>query len=180
MRQSGTAGLDLADAQEAARIDPFTTGAVGGAVGAGPRFPEPEMAQQGGYGGGYANVAPSMRSTSPPGSAYDPYNQSFTGLAPGQYVGQQYPGGYAPGPHGPSPPPTTSAGSSTPSEPLANPYSVSGSSSAGRSTKERERLRLANAAPEEEHEGGPVVQHRDGGRVNNEIPPSYDSIPRDQ
>jgi len=62
---------------------------------------------------------------------------------------------------------------------MPNPYSVSGASSQGRSAKERERLRLANAAPEEE-EAGPVVQHRDGGRVNNEIPPSYDSIPRDQ
>jgi hypothetical protein len=44
------------------------------------------------------------------------------------------------------------------------------------STKERERLRLANA-----DEGGPVLQHRDGGRMApQEIPPSYDSIPADE
>ena len=83
-----------------------------------------------------------------------------------------------------SPPPTTSAGSSGSPGEMQNPYSVSGTSSQGRSAKERERLRLANATHEEEGEGegaGPVVQHRDGGRVNTaEIPPSYDSIPRDQ
>jgi hypothetical protein len=38
-------------------------------------------------------------------------------------------------------------------------------------------LRVANEDGETPDE--PVVQHKDGGRVKNEVPPSYDSIPRD-
>jgi hypothetical protein len=43
--------------------------------------------------------------------------------------------------------------------------------------REAERLRVANEGGEPPDE--PVVQHKDGGRVKNEVPPSYDSIPRD-
>lgn len=185
-RQTGTGDLDLDDGADT-RVDPFTTGAAAGVRG--PTFPEPDMSQHAGYSAGYggpggyapSNLASSMRTSSPPQSAYDPHNYGFAGVMPSQYVGGQYgQSPYAPGPHGPSPsPPTTSAGSSGSPGELPNPHSASGASSQGRSAKERERLRLANAVPEDE-EAGPVVQHRDGGRVNSEIPPSYDSIPRDQ
>jgi hypothetical protein len=139
------------------------------------------------------------------GAAAYAYNQQ---MQQGQHGQSAYQGAYGPHSpihpgQTPSPPLTNTSG------PLQNPYSDSSSSAYGPSiahasatgggagyvggyaassssspsnprsnkAREAERLRVANEDGETPDE--PVVQHKDGGRVKNEVPPSYDSIPQD-
>ncbi|KAJ2918833.1 hypothetical protein MD484_g1621, partial [Candolleomyces efflorescens] len=153
--------------------------------------------QQGGYQAMYNQGGPQH--------TYQPYQHQAEPASPTNTTttssGGMY-GGYHQGPgplgRGPSPEPTLGGSSSQ----LAYGASVTGTSvsgsgaqSAARAAKEREARgpHVVNVTEDGGAAGGsggrtggqgPVVQHRDGGRVEegegpSEIPPAYDSIVRD-
>jgi hypothetical protein len=185
MHRHSAAGLDLNAAAPPAVVEPFPLPPGGG-------FPEPQPYMHG-VGGPVSTYAPSSAGRTSPGFAglgapgaypHDGYAQHPAYAHPG--LGGAYPhdgGAHAQPGYGPSGYGLAGAGAGRPlsaegstlsgsAAPLTNPHSEG---SGARGAKARERMRVANG----EEDDGPVVQHRDGGRVGQEIPPSYDSVPRD-
>lgn len=159
---------------------------AGAAVGAaGKRQPPPSNSAPSAYSQSQSHYAPSSDpgyDYNPAYAAYsDPHSNSGHGTDSTSPRSSAFPGGFQPG-YGP---PDHRGPSPGPSLPLSAGTSSSGPGTLP-SNKEMEarNLRVANDGAG----SSAFVQHQDGGRleptrenddVPNEIPPSYDSVPRD-